>query len=285
MSTFNEESPQRRRLGQALRDLRNTAKLSGMQLAERLDISQSAVSRYELGQQIPSLEEVRAWARAVGAEDSIEELTGLVEAAATEAVVFRRTRVRRGLAGQQRDTAAIEASTGTLRSFNPTGIQGLLQTPAYAQAVFQAGHPDRTDLAKAVAARMNRQQVLYAPGKRFHFVFGEPALRWWVGGRAVMLGQVDRVAQLATLPNVTIGILPLDRELQVWAQHGFTAFCDRADDAEDLVHVETLQTGLNIRNPEDVARYLDAFDRLAKASTTGDEAKALLSRLGERLRP
>jgi hypothetical protein len=37
-------------------------------------------------------------------------------------------------------------------------------------------------------------------------------------------------------------------------------FTDRAGRAGDLVHVETLQTGQNVRSPEDVARYLDAFD-------------------------
>jgi hypothetical protein len=45
-----------------------------------------------------------------------------------------------------------------------------------------------------------------------------------------------------------------------------------------------LQTGLNVRDAEDVARYLDAFDRLVKVAVTGDEARSLLGRVAEDLR-
>jgi hypothetical protein len=89
---------------------------------------------------------------------------------------------------------------------------------------------------------------------------------------------------MLTLPNVTLRILALDQDMPVWNHHGFTVFSDRAGDAEDLVHVETLQTGLNVRNTEDVARYLDAFERLAGMATTGDQARALLARLAGDLR-
>ena len=284
MSPFAEPSPQRARLGRALRALRDGAGVTGVELAGRLGISQSSVSRLETGQQIPSIPEATAWASALGAEDTaVAELVELVEAAATEAVAFRRTRARRGLAGQQADVAAVEASAGTLRSYNPLAVQGLLQTPAYAAAIFAAAHPDRTDLAAATAARMARQQVLYAPGKRFWFVLGEPALRWWRGDAAVMAGQLDRLGQMTTLGNVTLGILPLDREIPAWNHHGFTVFTDRAGGAADLVHVETLHTGLNVHGPEDVARYLDAFERLAKLAVTGEQARALLARAAEAL--
>jgi transcriptional regulator with XRE-family HTH domain len=285
VSVFGETSPQRQRLGRALRDLRHSAGITGTQLAAQLGISQSTVSRLETGQQIPSLAEVETWARTLGADDAaVAGLIELVESAATEALAFRRTRVRRGLSGQQQDTAAVEASAGLVRSFNPIGVQGLLQTPAYAQAVYAAAHPGRTDLAAAVAARMARQQVLYSKGKRFHFLLGEPALRWWRGSAETMLGQLDRLGQMLTLPNVTLGILALDQDMPVWNHHGFTVFSDRAGDAEDLVHVETFQTGLNVRNTEDVARYLDAFERLAGMATTGDQARALLARLAGDLR-
>jgi transcriptional regulator with XRE-family HTH domain len=287
VSPFAEPSPQRARLGAALRALRDAAGVTGVQLAERLGVSQSSVSRLETGQQIPSIPEVQAWARALGAgEAAAGELAELVEAAATEAVAFRRTRARRGLAGQQQDVAAVEASAGLLRSYNPVAVQGLLQTPGYAQATFAAAHPDRpaAELAAATAARMARQQVLYAPGKRFAFVLGEPALRWWRGEAGVMAAQLDRLGQMLILPSVTLGILPLDREVPAWHHHGFTLFSERAAGASDLVHVETLQTALNLRSPEDTARYADAFERLAKLAATGEQARALLARAAEALR-
>jgi len=42
-----------------------------------------------------------------------------------------------------------------------------------------------------------------------------------------------------------------------------------------LVHVELLAGGRNFRDPDDVARYVEAFDRLGAAAVTGEEARAL----------
>jgi hypothetical protein len=64
----------------------------------------------------------------------------------------------------------------------------------------------------------------------------------------------------------------------------FTAFLERADEAEDLVHIETLTAGLTVRNPADVARHLEAFDQLSSAAAVGDAARALLKRVAADLR-
>ena len=90
MHPFGELSTQRRRLGEALRAVRANAGLSGEQLAKQLGISQSRVSRIELGQQTASADLVRRWAEVTGApEDRVAELVESAEAAGTEAVVWR----------------------------------------------------------------------------------------------------------------------------------------------------------------------------------------------------
>lgn len=68
---FGELSPQRQDLGAALRRMRVAAGLSGAQIAERTGISQSRVSRMELGQQSVPVAVAEAWARAAGAEAGI----------------------------------------------------------------------------------------------------------------------------------------------------------------------------------------------------------------------
>ncbi|MCA1672296.1 MAG: DUF5753 domain-containing protein, partial [Actinobacteria bacterium] len=50
----------------------------------------------------------------------------------------------------------------------------------------------------AVAARMQRQQVLYRTGKRFHFLIAESALRTRLCPPEVMIGQLDRLVALST---------------------------------------------------------------------------------------
>src|SRR5215472_13198937 len=86
-----------RRLGLALRGLRLDAGLTGQQLAGRAGLSQSTVSRIELGQSMPSMADIEAWAGAAGASaGQLAEVRGLAEAAAIETISWRRAE-RRGL--------------------------------------------------------------------------------------------------------------------------------------------------------------------------------------------
>jgi len=280
---FGEDSPQRVQLGEALRGLRRAAGLSGEQLASELGVSQSKVSRIELGQSVPAVADVERWAAASRASaEQTAQLLELAEAAGTEAVAWRRG-MRRGLVGLQQETATLEASARLIRSFHPVLVPGLLQTPAYAKAVFTAAHPEgRADLAEAVAARMNRQAILYEESRRFEFVLAEAGLRWRLGPTDLLLGQLDRLAVVATLPNVSLGIIPLAPELRAWHSHGFVVFAKR--DGEPVVHVETLTSALNVREPAGVAAYQEAFGRLQTSAVGGAEARALLERIAEDLR-
>jgi transcriptional regulator with XRE-family HTH domain len=284
MSVFDEAHSQRQRLGQALRALREAAGLSGMELSRRSGISQSKVSRSELGQQLPSVGDLDRWAEETGATaEQRAELGELREQAATEAVAWRR-HLRRGLEALQQETAELEASAGTIRVFHPVLVPGLVQTPAYAKAIYQAAHPaGREDLAEAVAARMNRQALLYDEAKRFEFVLSEAGLRWRLAPRDALLGQLDRLGMVASLPNVRLGIMPLAAEVTPWHSHSFNIFDDRPDDGP-VVHIEMLTTGLNVRDPEDVAAYQQAFERLQAAAVHGDELRLMLERLAKELR-
>lgn len=280
LDTFGEASPQRVRLAAMLRRLRQDAGLSGAALARLIGASQPKVSRIELGQMVPSTSDVERWADHTGASAETQaELLELVEAVATEAVAWRR-RLRLGLVALQQETAELEASAGVIRTFQPVLVPGLLQTPRYAQAVYEAMHTaGRTDIAAAVAARMNRQDILYDRSKRFEFVLAEAGLRWVIGSREVLLGQLDRLGQMATLPNVTLGVVPQAAEGMPWHTHGFTIFDER--EGGPVVHVETLTSALNVRDPEDVARYLEAFEKLMAAAVTGPALGEFLERLAE----
>jgi|HubBroStandDraft_1064217.scaffolds.fasta_scaffold17488_2 hypothetical protein len=47
---------------------------------------------------------------------------------------------------------------------------------------------------------MRRQEILYRPDKRFHFVLTEAALRYRLCAPDVMLGQLDRLISFSQLP-------------------------------------------------------------------------------------
>lgn len=281
MSIFGDAA-RRQQLGKTLRDLRLAAGLTGMQLAGRLGIAQSSISRMETGRQLPSPEQVDRWAAETGASSQqLAELDQLAEAAATEATAWR----RRPLAAMQRDTADLEASAGLSRGYHPVLVHGLLQVPDYAHAVYQArarlfGQTE-AEVAEAVAARMHKQAILHTAGHRFEFLTSEAALRWRFVPTNVLAAQLDRLSQVARMPNVLVGILPLETE-PVWGWGGFAAFLERAD-AEDVVLVETLTAALTVRNPVDVARYNQAWTQLQEQAVMDGEAVVLLERLAAEL--
>jgi transcriptional regulator with XRE-family HTH domain len=282
------DSPSRRaQLGQALRDLRAAAHLSQPQLAERLGVAQSTVSRMETGRQFPSPDLLDRWAAAIGATTQQRiDLDHLAEAAATEVYAWRGRPER--LAELQRDTAGLEASAGLNRAYYPVLVPGLLQVPGYALAVYRAraavyGQSD-TEIAEGVTERMARQTLLYEPGRRFEFLLTEAGLRWRFVPREVLAAQVDRLAQATRMPGVLLGIIPMEVEAAAWGWQGFAAFLERADGADDLVLVETLTAALTVRNAADVARYGQAFKALLDLAAVGPDALAILDRLATDLR-
>src|ERR1044072_3627544 len=75
----------RERLAAELRRLRDIAGVSGRDLAQRVGISQSKVSRIESGAVVPSLPEVTAWGKELGVSVEAQgRLTALIEAAYNE---------------------------------------------------------------------------------------------------------------------------------------------------------------------------------------------------------
>jgi len=91
VSVYGGASQRRRQLGLALRELRHAAGLTSVQLAERLGVAQSTISRLERGRQLASPEQVDRWAAATAATaEQHGSLDELAEAAATEAVAWRR---------------------------------------------------------------------------------------------------------------------------------------------------------------------------------------------------
>lgn len=277
---FDEVPPQRRQLGAALRRLRLAADLTGRQLADSAGVSQSTVSRLERGEAVPSATDVEQWVRATGAsEEDRAELLRWADQAGTEATSWRRD-LRRGLPRLQRDVHELETAAATIRNFQPVLVPGLLQTAEYARRLYTAGYPSgRPDIPAAIAARMQRQSILYDDSKRLEFIIAEPALRWRFGPASLMLAQLDRITAVATLSHVDIAVLPQTADLTPWQTHGFNIFEDRGDEQQPVVHFETLTTDITVTDPSDVDIYREAFAALGRSALVGDEAHAVLRTL------
>ncbi len=275
-SVFGRRSPRRRRLGALLRGMRRDAGLSGEALAARLDVSQSHLSRVELGDAAPDPEFVDRWAQECDAAPGLREAAADLAASVAVEVTTWRAALASGLVKLQRDAAEAEAAASTISAWVPMLIPGLMQTASYAHHLVGGDYPERDDVAEAVAARMARQPILYDRSKRLRWVIGEAGLRWRVGPPDVMAAQLDRVAVLAAEPHLDVRVLPFSRTAPVWHDHGFTILADRADDQPDLVHLELLTGPANVTEPGAVAAYKEAYERLAALAVGGRDAVAVV---------
>ena len=168
----------------------------------------------------------------------------------------------------------IEAWVARIRGLETTVVPGLLQTSDYARHRL-AEQPDLhhipEDVPAALAARMQRQQVIYDTGKQFHFILAESVLRNRLCPPDVMRGQLDRLTMALGLPNLKLGILPFSARLPVAPLNGFWIF------DEVLVTFETIAAEVHVRDPDEVTLYARVFEQFDQVSVYGNEAKAVLA--------
>ena len=151
-----------------------------------------------------------------------------------------RTAAARAVGLQPKPALARVFQTMTSYSeFSVASVPGLLQVPGYATAVVErmphaVGEPD---VPAIVARRMNEQSVLYDPKRAFTFVISESALRYKPGPPEMMRAQVEKINTVATLPNVSVAVLPCAAETGLIIQSGFAIY---EAPEESLVLVELL---------------------------------------------
>jgi len=270
----------REALGARLRDLRKDAGLTGRQLALLAGWQSSKVSKIEYGKQTPSEDDIRLWCQHSQTQDQVDDLIVAIRDIEAMYVEWRR-RLRTGTRRRQEKSRALEAETSLLRWYEPVLVPGILHTADYAAAVMRRvidfyDIPD--DLDAGVAARMERQQILYSGQQRFHFVLAQQALWTVVGDADVMAGQLDRLLSVLSLTRVSLGVLPARSPYRVPPTQ-FIMFDDR------MVQVEAISAELTVTQPREVALYSKAFQEISKLAVYGKRARGLITHALNELRP
>jgi transcriptional regulator with XRE-family HTH domain len=159
----------RETLGVRLREIRQDANLTGRALASRCGWHFTKVSKLEHGTQNPSEDDLRAWCHVCGAGDQVPDLIATVRAIESMYLEWRRA-LCSGMKHGQKARIPLYERTKLFRVYEPGLVPGLFQTVEYASAIIAHAIefnqiPD--DLDEAVAARMERQRVLYVGDRRF----------------------------------------------------------------------------------------------------------------------
>lgn len=263
----------REALGRRLRELRRDAKLTARRLAQLADWHESKVSKIENGKQTPSELDLEEWCAHTGRPEQLGDLVATLRNIEAAYMEWKRV-LGVGTRRRQRMSLKLEGETRTMRWYEASVVPGLLQTPEYAEGLLARiiqfyGIPD--DLQEGVAARVERQQILYRGAGRFTFILAEQTLRTTVADDGVMLGQLDRLLTVMSLPRVVLGIVPAKTEYHGPATSGFVIFDQR------LVQIETIAAELNVTQPREIELYERAFAGLVEHAVFGDAARELIT--------
>jgi len=260
-------------LGARLREIRKDAGLSARALAAETGQHFTRVSKLEHGVQAPSDKDIHDWCRACGTEEQIPDLIATARVVQSAYLEFR----RQARAGMKRvlgaHTVSLYERTSLFRIYEHNVIPGLFQTAAYCAAMLSfwidfLDAPD--DLDAAVAARMERQRVIYQADKRFVVVLEEQALRTWFGSAEIQAGQLGRLLEAMSIPTVSLAIIPMMAERAAVASAGFWIF------DESLVALETPTASIEVTRPQEIELYARMFEHLKAAAVYGTAARALI---------
>lgn len=106
---------------------------------------------------------------------------------------------------------SLEEASNHLTTFQLTLLPGLFQTSAYRRSMIITGAPDMSavDVERRIELAARRQARITADADfRIDVMLAESVLRHQVGGPAVMVEQLDHLARIGELPNVSVRVVP-----------------------------------------------------------------------------
>lgn len=268
----------RRELGALLRALRTKKGLTVEQVAEHLLCSASKVSRMETGHRGATLRDIRDLCDLYGVTDDSERDRMMHLAALGKQQGWWQSYELANFATY----VGLEADAVRVKDYQCTVIPGLLQTPDYARAANDVIVPPPTEerVAEHTEVRLRRQDRLtQEPLLNFWVVLDEAALHRVVGGPAVMRAQLDRLIEVATLPNVTLQVIPYSVGAYPAMDTPFNIL-EFDDQVPSVVYVEGLVAWLYVERREDISTYQRVFRQLCAIALNPQESIKLTARIG-----
>ncbi|RAY10995.1 transcriptional regulator [Actinomadura craniellae] len=274
-----------RRLGRAMRRIRETRHLTLEEAGAGMERSISSLSKFENGR-------IKLPARDVKAMLAFYEVDD--QATCTALLTLARDSHKRGWWQQYGDVVtpsyadfiSLEADAAAIRGFETILIPGLLQTEDYARAVMTAvpGLSGPLNIDQLVAVRMARRSILERENPpRIWMILDEAALHRHIGGAGVMRSQLLHVIEIAELDHVVVQVMPYEGGAHAGTAGPFTIleFPELAD--LDVVLVESLTSGLYLETEDEIRRYNLVFDHLRMSALPEAASKKLIRQVAQKL--
>ncbi|BCJ38354.1 transcriptional regulator [Actinocatenispora thailandica] len=187
----------------------------------------------------------------------------------------------------------LESDASTIRAFDGLAVPGLLQTEEYARAMVQAlvTRQSSAEIDRFTRLRIERQQRITDDEDpvQFRAVLDEGLLWRQVGGRQVMIEQIERLLEVGQRPNVEIQVVPSSAGAHAGMDGSFVVMdfpplptpFPTIDDR--IAYVDLLVGAKYFDNPAEVAPYEAVWEQLRGDALSSDESDALLRRIAKRL--
>ncbi|MEV8335718.1 helix-turn-helix domain-containing protein [Streptomyces niveus] len=277
MASSVNPTVRRRRLGQELRRLRELKGMTAEEVAERLLVSQSKISRLENGRRSISQRDVRDLCGVYEVEDNriVESLMQMAKDSRQQGWWHAFGDIPYSV------YIGLETDAASLRVYEPQVVPGLLQTRGYAEALITGALPETSpsDVEKRVSVRVRRQERVNAPEQplRLWAVIDESALRRVVGGKELMCEQLEFLVELSQLPHVTVQVLPFEMGAHpgISGHYAILEFPDATDSS--VVYIEGVTSDLYLEKANDVQKYSVMYEHLRAQALNADQTREFIS--------
>jgi hypothetical protein len=289
MTQSGSPTVRRRRLAAELRRLRGSR--TGGEVARGVGWSPTKISRAESGRESLPPVEVR----------KLLDYYAVVEPLRSRLLELAEDAAKRGwwddyadvLTPQYVEFIGLEAEATASLQWQSDAIPGLLQTEDYARKLSATYHTVMPTIPPGVQERFLRVRMLRQarlteePVLRLSIVMDESVLLRRVGDGGVMRAQLERLVDMAALPNVDLRVLPLSQNAGLLAgSFVIMSFgspgTPGAAALGDVVSTENLNTELYVEGEADTHLYRLFFQTLATSALAPAESRAFILSTMER---
>ncbi|MFJ8396894.1 helix-turn-helix domain-containing protein [Streptomyces sp. NPDC094144] len=159
-------------------------------------------------------------------------------------------------------------------------LPGLLQTEAYARAVFASRVPafSPEEIDTHVSNRLERQEIMQRKlPPTTSFIVSEAIVRTPLGGTEVHRETLRHLRACADIPGFTLQIMPLDRATHAALDGPFILL--ETPDYQRLAYTETQRGSQLISDPDEVSILGQRYAMLRTQALNAEETRDLLDRL------
>ncbi|MGV9297241.1 helix-turn-helix domain-containing protein [Amycolatopsis sp. NPDC003676] len=267
MRDSDTPTPQERVLGRALRNARIEASFGLRELGRWVGVDPALLSSWELGQAIPTLEDVAGVLGALGVVG--EKKTRIMELARELAGASWIMHGSQANTAHYALVAGHERNATSVTVWAPLEIPELLQIPDYARLMFGPSLWDNEILEQVVENRLSRKRILFGEGAiETQLFIGTEALRNNLGDAELMLRQVRYLVEIAASVNIRLA------PSQAVTAGAFSWY--RQQDTTDVVYFPHQRAGVFLAGRE-AAPYAGTIEQLGESALSPEDSLHRLS--------